>query len=285
MRRGAMRALHMRGRLPPELELARVAARSLGVAALDFVRAMGALDGTNEAPTERATVTADALMVRCLDMLQALGRESLGGIAIADLRAELVERCGEAFCEKVAAMGEPAHDAAKRFAASHKIHAVNLARLRQACHFVSRWVTNGGSGRFLLAGSSRLSSCGRHCVSLSLEKVVSRRCSLSGSISARTASRSSLPLVSLNSPCVAQAERSSSRRTRPSAPRFESRTASSVETPAQSASPPEVVSFGRRGGTPDAVTLVRSWNLHLLRVQNLRLSLQFLGARKVDPGV
>jgi hypothetical protein len=52
-----------------------------------------------------------------------------------------------------------------------------------------------------------------------------------------------------------------------------------LTTPARSASPPEVFSSGRRVGTPVEKTAVRSWNLQLLGVRNLVLSLQFLGAR------
>jgi hypothetical protein len=181
-------------------------------------------------------------------------------------------------------MGQSADDAAKRFATSHKIHAVNLARLRRACQSASVWQTIlDGWGPFFTHGTRQRSRAGLVFESGSLPALASVPRSSSGSISARTALLSLPGSVSLSSRCDARTVPSSIRLTRTSARSFESSIASRVEAPAQSASPPEAVSFGRRVGEPVAPRVVRSWNTHLMRVQNLRLSLQFLGARMGAP--
>lgn len=173
----------------PELQLLLVAAESLGMAQEDFAEGYSALAGIIKNPTASDAAAADALMLRCLDMLEANGRTRFGDAEIAALRQEIIDRRGPAFVNEVAATGEPAHVAAVRIRYSR----VNLARVARLLHHRTKWrATIGGWQRRFTGGRRHRSGSGQRSGRPTLRGLASALSSSSSStnrVSTRTSSR------------------------------------------------------------------------------------------------
>lgn len=252
-----------------EGRLALEAARSLEMDAETFAEAFLAM--TDPSPeTVGFALERDALFVRCLDILSVLGHTHFLDGDIAQQRAELLSRRGAAFFAKVATMGEPASEAALRIR-YNGVNCGNLARLRASVDSVSnKWTSRRGGSRLRSArGTRHPIGFGRRSARTSSQKRASRRRSLSGSISKRSAPTTSGGSESPSTPSDEPAASSSAPRT-PSHRSGRPCVSCTADRASNAPAPPEAVSSAVT--TSPVADRRLAWTQYRLRVQNLLLS-------------
>jgi hypothetical protein len=191
----------------PLARLALIAGDSLALSDEQLTDAMNALSGFN-APDE----LADVLHARLLELVELLsGLPAFANVQVTAERAQLEQRRGAGFVQRVAAMGTPAAAALS----SHKIQWGQLLARLFAASNNGGW--SGTVGAWLLrctGGSSRHLSSGQNFAHANCRKRANRRPSSFGSISSPSTRKRSSSQASLNSRCAGQTALSSGRLTR-----------------------------------------------------------------------
>lgn len=137
-------------------DLAREAAVSLNMPLQDYAEALATMNGAHPNPTEANIVSSAVLMARLLELAELLNL--VDSNRAAGVRAMLLRDYGASFLQRVSCMGEPASEAAARYATSHKIHFGKLALFpRTSYHNPSGWIRSSGS--FVASGRRSTSLC------------------------------------------------------------------------------------------------------------------------------